>query len=53
MVDTSIQITMSELEEKLVKGEKIPGILKVDDQARMQETMSEPKMASVVRPWAK
>jgi hypothetical protein len=44
---------MQEIEEKLVKGEKIPGILKVNDSSVLPDNWSEPKMTSVMRPWIK
>ena len=44
---------MQEIEEKLVKGEKIPGILKVNDASVLPDIWSEAKLTSVVRPWIK
>ena len=45
---------MQEIEELLVKGEKIPGILKVNDKPlSLPDSWSEPKLTSIQRPWIK
>lgn len=51
--EKGIKLSMAEIEQRVVNGEAVPGIYKIDDKPEETKDLSKSSLKTVERPWMK